>query len=145
MCSSDLYGNSASLRDSYALPCRRGWRPRQPILLCCFCGASKEPARLWSCTDYIATRSPSPDFVGSSLPEGAFDLCVPKVRLLFLTSTAFVDTKTKPRIRRGKNYKVKRALKSSRPRRASKSFQVRYSLKSSVKVDVPLQVTSFES
>jgi len=37
---------------------------------------------------------PSPDFVGSSLPEGALDLCVPKVYLLFLTSTAFVDTKS---------------------------------------------------
>ena len=42
---------------------------------------------------FIVTRSPSPDFVGSSLPEGAFGLCVPKVRLLFLTSTAFADTK----------------------------------------------------
>lgn len=32
-----------------------------------------------------------------SLPlhKGAFDSCVPKVRLLFLTSTAFVDTKAK--------------------------------------------------
>ena len=94
---------------------------------------------------FIEARSPSPDFVGSSLPEGAFGLCVSKVHLLFLTSTAFVGTKAKPRARRGKNYKVKRTLKSSRPRRASKSFQVRYSLKSSVKVDVPLQVTSFES
>ena len=30
-----------------------------------------------------------------SLPEGAFGLCAPKVCLLFLTSTAFVDTKAK--------------------------------------------------
>ena len=48
-----------------------------------------------ACTDFIVTRSPSPDFVGSSLPEGAFGLRTPKVRLLFLTSTAFVDTKAK--------------------------------------------------
>ena len=31
------------------------------------------------------------------LHKGAFSLCAPKVRLLFLTSTAFVDTKAKPR------------------------------------------------
>ena len=42
--------------------------------------------------NFIVTHSPSPDFVGSSLPEGAFGLCAPKVRLLFLTSTAFVST-----------------------------------------------------
>ena len=36
------------------------------------------------------------------LHKGAFSLCVPKVRLLFLTSTALVDTKAKPRARRGK-------------------------------------------
>jgi len=46
---------------------------------------------------FLVTRSPSPDFVVSSLPEGAFGLCVPKVLLFFLTSTAFVDTKAKPR------------------------------------------------
>ena len=92
-----------------------------------------------------STNNPSVSCGDSSLPEGAFGLCVPKVRLLFLTSTSFVDTKAKLRTRRGKNYKVKRALNSSRSRRASKSFQVRYSLKSSVKVDVPLQVKSFES
>ena len=33
--------------------------------------------------------------------KGAFGLCALKVRLLFLTSTAFVDTKAKPRTRRG--------------------------------------------
>ena len=42
--------------------------------------------------------------IPSSLPEGAFVLCALKVRLLFLTSTAFVSTKAKPRARRGYNY-----------------------------------------
>ena len=39
-----------------------------------------------------------------SLPlhKGAFGLCVQKVRLPFLTSTAFADTKAKPLARRGK-------------------------------------------
>ena len=36
------------------------------------------------------------------LHKGAFGLCVPKVRLLFLTSTAFVDSKAMPRTMRGK-------------------------------------------
>ena len=35
------------------------------------------------------------------LHKGTFGLCVPKVCILFLTSTAFVDTKAKPRARRG--------------------------------------------
>ena len=34
-------------------------------------------------------------FDSSPLHKGAFRLCAPKVRLLFLTSTAFVDTKAK--------------------------------------------------
>ena len=36
------------------------------------------------------------------LHKGAFGLCAPKVCLLFLTSTAFVDTKAKPHTRWGK-------------------------------------------
>ena len=36
------------------------------------------------------------------LHKGAFDLCLPKVCLLFLTSTAFVDSKAMPRAMRGK-------------------------------------------
>jgi len=39
-----------------------------------------------------------------ALPKGAFGLRAPRVRLLFLTSTAFVDTKAKPRARRGEDY-----------------------------------------
>ena len=106
----------------------------------------RESALRYNQYKFKVARAPSVSHsLDSSLPEGAFGLCESKVHLFFLTSTAFVDTKAKPRAWRGKNYKVKRALKSSRPRRASKSFQVRYSLKSSVKVDVPLQVTSFES
>ena len=44
-----------------------------------------------------------------SLPcvKGAFSLCAPKVRLLFLTSTTFVDTKAKPRARRGEDQMLK--------------------------------------
>ena len=38
---------------------------------------------------------------GNSPRGRAFDLCLIKVRLLFLTSTAFVGTKTKPRAGRG--------------------------------------------
>ena len=30
-------------RFARSAPDRRGWRPRQPVLLCCFCGASKAP------------------------------------------------------------------------------------------------------
>ena len=60
---------------------------------------------------FLVTRSPSPDSVGSSLPEGAFGLCAPKACLLFLTSTAFVGTKAKPRIRRGKFYLIRLFLK----------------------------------
>ena len=37
------------------------------------------------------------------LHKGAFGLCVTKVCLFFLISTAFVGTKTKPRARRGKD------------------------------------------
>ena len=83
--------------------------------------------------------------IPSSLPEGAFSLCVSKVHLIFLTSTAFVDTKQSPAQGGAKNYKLKRALKSSRSRRASKSFQVRYSLKSSTNVVVPLTDISLPS
>ena len=61
----------------------------------------RSPRNLRFRLNFIVTRSPSPDFVGSSLPEGAFGLCVPKVRLLFLTSTTFVYTKAKPHARRG--------------------------------------------
>ena len=55
----------------------------------------KEPAWLWICTNFIVTHSPSVFCYAksSSLPEGAFGLCVPKVSLLFLTSTDFVGTK----------------------------------------------------
>ena len=47
-------------------------------------------------------RSPSVAYSASSLSEGAFVLFALKVRLLFLTSSAFADTKAKPRARRGK-------------------------------------------
>ena len=46
-----------------------------------------------------------------ALPEGAFGLCAPKVCLIFLTSTDFVGTKAKPRIRRGKFYLIRLFLK----------------------------------
>ena len=36
-------------------------------------------------------------------PGGSLWVVSPKVHLLFLTSTSFVDTKSKPRTRRGKN------------------------------------------
>ena len=45
------------------------------------------------------------------LHKGAFGLCAPKICLLFLTSTAFVGTKAKPRIRRGKFYLIRLFLK----------------------------------
>ena len=45
------------------------------------------------------------------LHKGAFGLCIPKVSLLFLTSTAFVGTKAKPRIKRGKFYLIRLLLK----------------------------------
>ena len=45
------------------------------------------------------------------LHKGAFGLCVPKLHLLFLTSTAFVDTKAKPRTKRGKFYLIRLFLK----------------------------------
>ena len=38
----------------------------------------KEPAWLSVCANFIVTRSPSPDFVGSSLPEGASG-CIRKI------------------------------------------------------------------
>ena len=42
----------------------------------------------------IVPRSPSPDSVGSSLPEGAFFMFI-YVLSIFLTSTAFVSTNAK--------------------------------------------------
>ena len=38
------------------------------------------------------------------LHKGAFGLCAPKACLIFLTSTAFVDTKVKPRTRQRCEY-----------------------------------------
>ena len=46
----------------------------------------------------------------SSLPEGAFSLCAPKAHLLFLTSTAFVDTKAKPRAEAGQEFSLQAIL-----------------------------------
>ena len=44
------------------------------------------------------------------LHKGAFGLCVPKVHLLFLASTAFVDTKTKPRAEAGQEFSLQAIL-----------------------------------
>ena len=49
--------------------------------------------------------TPHPPLSRSPFPHwGRLILCAPKVHLLFLTSTAFVDTKAKPRAKRGEGY-----------------------------------------
>ena len=63
--------------------------------------------------DFIVKQSLSRLRRQLPLHKGAFGLRASKVHLLFLTSTAFVSTKAKPRVRRKLDYNFINFLKSS--------------------------------